>query len=427
MIDEKKDMSCVRVRQLKSSDVVSSERHNERKNISYSNINIVSEMTENNIHFKDPGNKTYMETLLELEKNSKLSRRGLRADATLFDEIIIDVNTMYFARNGGYEYARQFYEEAYRFLEKKFGSDYIISAVMHADELNKAATDELGSPTYHYHLHVTVIPVVDKEIPWSKRCKDPALRGTVKEVIHQVSHSKKWASNELLKDEMGNTLFRSDGRPKYRASYSILQDEFIEHMRTAGYLDIDRGVRGSTAEHLSSLQFQIEKDKVRLEQYEGKIDSAEEKVNDLEEKIQAESLEYDRVKVDRIDYYDIDSIRTNEYSEGKINLKKDDYEFVQGLAFESVTSRSVIRDSERKLIALQAKYNRLADRYNTLAEMCRPFLIALRMVPDIISSFVEKLLDRLGIEDLNRVRTFEETVDKIDLSDREKNKEDIRY
>ena len=423
----KKEMSCVRVKQLKPSDVAPSEKHNERKNLSYSNINVDSEMTVNNFHFKDPGDKTYMEVLLELEHSGKLSRRGLRPDATLFDEIIIDVNTMYFARNGGYEYARQFYEEAYRFIENKFGADYVISAVMHADELNKAATDELNVPTYHYHLHATVIPVVDKEILWSKRCKDPALRGTVKEVIHQVSHSKKWVSNEPLKDEYGNAVYRSDGKLKYRASYSILQDEFIDHMRSAGYTDIERGVRGSTAEHLSSLQFQIDKDKTRLEQYEDKIDSAQKKADVLDLKIIEDTLEYEFVKRDRVDYYDIGSVYTRESDDGQISLNKEDYDFVEGLAVESVTSRSVIRDSERKLSALQEKYNRLADRYNALVEKCKPFLLALRMVPDIISSFVEKLLDRLGIEDLNRVRSFEETAEKIDLSEREQSKEVTRY
>lgn len=81
------------------------------------------------------------------------------------------MNTMYFERNGGYEYAKKFYEEAYHFLEKKFGSEYVVAAVMHADEINKAATSDLGKDVYHYHLHAVVIPVVDKDILWSKRCR----------------------------------------------------------------------------------------------------------------------------------------------------------------------------------------------------------------------------------------------------------------
>ena len=51
-----------------------------------------------------------------------------------------------------------------------------------------------GEDVNHYHLHVVYIPVVEKQILWSKRCKDEALRGTVKEVITQVSRSKKWES-----------------------------------------------------------------------------------------------------------------------------------------------------------------------------------------------------------------------------------------
>ena len=72
---------------------------------------------------------------------------------------------------------------------------------MHADEINVAATEELGKEVYHYHLHAMVLPVVEKEILWSKRCKDEKLRGTVKEVVHQVSHSKKWKSDIPLTDE----------------------------------------------------------------------------------------------------------------------------------------------------------------------------------------------------------------------------------
>ena len=112
-----------------------------------------------------------------METDGLVSLRGLRKDATLFNEIVIDVNTMYFERNGGYEYAKQFYEEAFHFIEEKFGADNIISAVMHADEINVAATEELGKEVYHYHLHAMVLPVVEKEILWSKRCKDEKLRG----------------------------------------------------------------------------------------------------------------------------------------------------------------------------------------------------------------------------------------------------------
>ena len=165
----KADMSCARVKQYTAFDVSKAERHNERKNETYENMNVITERIALNVHFKKPTVPTYMEQLKQMETDGLVSLRGLRKDATLFNEIVIDVNTMYFERNGGYEYAKQFYEEAYHFIEEKFGADNVISAVMHADEINVAATEELGKEVYHYHLHAMVLPVVEKEILWSKR------------------------------------------------------------------------------------------------------------------------------------------------------------------------------------------------------------------------------------------------------------------
>ena len=42
------------------------------------------------------------------------------------------------------------------------GEQYILSAVMHADERNRAMSEALGEDVYHYHLHVVYIPVVEK-------------------------------------------------------------------------------------------------------------------------------------------------------------------------------------------------------------------------------------------------------------------------
>ena len=183
----KADMSCARVKQYTAFDVSKAERHNERKNETYENMNVITERIALNVHFKKPTVPTYMEQLKQMETDGLVSLRGLRKDATLFNEIVIDVNTMYFERNGGYEYAKQFYEEAYHFIEEKFGADNVISAVMHADEINVAATEELGKEVYHYHLHAMVLPVVEKEILWSKRCKNPELRGTQEVIfVHMV-------------------------------------------------------------------------------------------------------------------------------------------------------------------------------------------------------------------------------------------------
>ena len=252
-----KNYSVVRVAQYTRESIGMAERHIERKNQSYENMNVDSSRSYKNVHFKNCGDLTYNTTLDKMIQDGAVSLRGLKKDAKLFDELIFDVNSAYFEERGGYDFARQFYKEAYRFVREEYGKENILSAVMHADELNTALSEQLGRPVYHYHLHVVALPVVEKEILWSKRCKDPALRGTVKEVIHQISHSKKWAS-EKVTDEHGHTHLIK--------SYSLLQDRFFQHMREAGFDGFDRGERGSTAQHLSDLEYKTKKETQRMEQ-----------------------------------------------------------------------------------------------------------------------------------------------------------------
>ena len=256
-----KSYSVARVQQHTAAGIGKSERHIERKNESYENMNVDLSRTPMNVHFEACGELTYNACLDKLVADGTVSLRGLKKDAKVFDEMIFDVNTGYFEQHGGYEYAKRFYEEVFRFAEKEYGPGNIISAVMHADELNTALTEQLGHPVYHYHMHVVALPVVEKEIRWSKRCKDPVLVGTVKEVVHQVSHSKKWASRKAT-DENGHTQIVK--------SYSLLQDRFFEHMRDAGFEDFERGERGRTAEHLSVIEYKTKKESERLAGYEEK-------------------------------------------------------------------------------------------------------------------------------------------------------------
>ena len=250
-----KNYAVARVQQYTKASIGKSERHIERKNQNYENMNVDLSQTPRNVHFQSCGDLTYNSTLDKMIEEGSVSLRGLKPDAKLFDEMIFDVNTAYFEEHGGYEYACRFYEEVFRFAQKEYGPENILSAVMHADELNSALTEKLGYPVYHYHLHVVALPVVEKEIRYSKRCKDPELVGKVKEVIHQISHSKKWASQKVT-DE--------DGKSHIIKSYSLLQDRFFEHMRDAGFEDFERGERGSTAQHLSVTEFKVKQEQQRL-------------------------------------------------------------------------------------------------------------------------------------------------------------------
>ena len=197
------------VRNLAVSDkaVGNTQQHNEREKDSYRNPDIIPQRTAWNVHFKKP-TASYTDLFAQLEAAGTISTRGLKPDATHYCELVFDVNSAYFDNHGGYEFAKQFYEDAYKAAVQIVGGEqYILSAVMHADEINRAMTEALGREVYHYHLHVVYVPVVEKQILWSKRCKDKALVGTVKETVMQVSRSKKWASKPLL-DESGKPVLQ---------------------------------------------------------------------------------------------------------------------------------------------------------------------------------------------------------------------------
>ena len=196
------DRTSARNVNLTAAKIGNAQRHNEREKESYTNQDIIPERTPLNIHFKKP-TAGYQEMFDKMRADGVISTRGLKEDAHLFGELIFDVNSAYFYNHGGYDFAKQFYADAYKAaVEIVGGEQHILSAVMHADERNRAMSEALDKDVFHYHLHVVYIPVVEKQILWSKRCKDKSLVGTVKETVMQVSSSKKWASQPAL-DEQG--------------------------------------------------------------------------------------------------------------------------------------------------------------------------------------------------------------------------------
>ena len=265
---------------------------------------------------------------------------------------------------------------------------------MHADEINKAVSEDLGKEVYHYHLHAMVLPVVEKEILWSKRCKDEKLRGTVKEVINQISHSKKWKSDIPLTDEKGNPLLRKNGKPMFRASYSILQDELFEHMTEQGFKGFQRGEYGSTAEHLTSLQYQIKQDKERLDK--------------LQQRIEKVQVKYEPARHISKTLGEIEGIGQKTIT-GKVAMSKEDYAQLTALAKEGVTSRGEIGKLQDNVRYYQQRYydsatapERMNNRYNDLKEKCKPFLEALEHFPEVAKLFVEKVRQLFSIKEAQK-------------------------
>ena len=175
------------VRNLAVSDkaVGNTQQHNEREKDSYRNPDIIPQRAAWNVHLKKP-TASYTDLFAQLEADGTISTRGLKPDATHYCELVFDVNSAYFDNHGGYEFAKQFYEDAYKAAVQIVGGEqYILSAVMHADEINRAMTEALGREVYHYHLHVVYVPVVESRScgrdaartrHWSAQSRRPSCR-----------------------------------------------------------------------------------------------------------------------------------------------------------------------------------------------------------------------------------------------------------
>ena len=389
------------VRNLAVSDkaVGNTQQHNEREKDSYRNPDILPHRTEWNVHFKKP-TASYTDLFAQMEAAGTISTRGLKPDATHYCELIFDVNSAYFDNHGGYEFAKQFYADAYKAaVQIAGGEQYILSAVMHADEINRAMTEALGREVYHYHLHVVYVPVVEKQILWSKRCKDKALIGTVKETVMQVSRSKKWASKPLL-DDAGKPVLQKNGKPVLKKSYSVLQDDFFNYMRTAGYTDVERGERGSTEEHLTVTQFKVQREQERLGSLSAQIDQKEQHLTQTNKTLSKTEKELAAIqkkaavtKDALIHAQDMESLGKRTLL-GNYSLTEDELSALKKQAAHGYVVDVENRQLKQQLAAAKRDCAEWQARYRDLRNDVQPYLNALRHAPKRVRNFFENLLSQ---------------------------------
>ena len=267
---------------------------------------------------------------------------------------------------------------------------------MHADEQNIALTEEYGKPVYHYHLHVISLPVVKKEIKYSKRTKDKSLVGKVKETIMQVSHSKKWKSQKALDNE-GNEVLNDKGKPVLIKSYSLLQDRFYKYMSDNGYKDFIRGEKGSTAEHISDIEFKAKKEREKLEAITDKVKQEQNKfaetiyaAQDSEKRKNQAQKELNEIKKD-IDNYkgykgDIDNIDVGKSKlfGKKVELDNADYQNLVKYAKKGV-------DADIEITKLKEENSKLKHDFNELKEKTKDFIRAIAYAPVRVVDFFKSL------------------------------------
>lgn len=242
---------------------------------------------------------------------------------------------------------------------------------------------------------------------WSKRCKDKSLVGTVKETLMQVSRSKKWASKPAL-DADGKPMLNAKGKQILKSSYSVLQDDFFHFMRSAGYLDVERGERGSTEEHLTVTQFKVKAEQRRLEAVSEQVAQAEqtlENVNDAAEKqeqrLHALKKETKTAKAAALTAREIKAMGKKNPITGNVSLTPQESATLKkyavgGLALkaENAKLREQLTAAEKAASIWKQRYEALHNKYTELKKKAQPYLDALEAAGEKVRTFVHDILAR---------------------------------
>ena len=197
--------AIIRNEKYKRANLKGIYRHNERKNINYSNTNIDKEHTHLNYHIKQP-QYSYEKEFERVKKEYDLKGQ-IKEVSNIVCEYIITSDKEFFEEIG-MEETKRYFQTAYGFVckYKDLGEKYILSAVVHMDE---------ETP----HMHLCFIPVVHT---LDKQAKE----------IEKIACSEFW---------------------KAKDSYRQLQNAFYEYVTEHKFV-LERG-KTSAKEHISVEQY----------------------------------------------------------------------------------------------------------------------------------------------------------------------------
>ena len=213
----------------------------------------------------------------------------------------------------------------------------------------------------------------------------------------QVSRSKKWASKPIL-DESGKPVLQKNGKPVLKKSYSILQDDFFNFMRAAGYTDVERGERGSTEEHLTVTQFKVQREQERLDSLTAQIDQKEQHLTQTSKTLSKKEKELAAVqkkaavtKDALIHARDLDDIGKRTFL-GNYSLTEDELSALKKQATHGYMMDVENRRLKEELSAAKKEAVRWSNKYHDLWYDVKPYLDAFHRAPKLVRGFLEKIL-----------------------------------
>ncbi|MCC8065542.1 MAG: recombinase, partial [Clostridiales bacterium] len=204
-------------------------------------------------------------------------------------------------------------------------------------------------------------------------------------------------------------------------SYSVLQADFVQHMRAAGYTDVERGERGSSEEHLTVTQFKVMQEEKRLEGLTEKIQQSGTELAAVQQQLTSghdaiQQMESDTRKAEKaadaaekkmtkaeqalrtqsMTFMKIDSMGKKTLT-GNIAFAPDDAEELKELAKKGVTADRRISDLEDKVARAQKDVDIWKQRYKKLLDQVQNYLAAVQKAPERVADFLRRVIQERDI------------------------------
>ena len=341
----------------KKGNVFGLQKHNQRENENYSNMDIDKARTPLNYDLVNQEGINYLKRVKAIIEANRASERAIRRDATVYCECIISSDSAFF-ENLTEDKQKEFFKSSLDYLKNKIGEEFIISANVHLDETTP-------------HMHVGFVPIIENSLS-----------------------AKKLIDRKFLRE---------------------VQDQLPAYLKNLGF-DIQRGVKDSKRKHKDTKELKKELDR----EYENRCNdinavldykkTLEEKIERLKLELNDMTIEYDEVtkalNKNSLNMSQINEIKVEPlfFSEDKIKIGKADFKRLKDSALKAYAQHNLYATVLSQLKSLKEQkafyrkeleesrkgrasdYNKLNSEINSLTKENKKLWLEINKVNEIIES-----------------------------------------
>ena len=169
-------------------------------------------------------------------------------------------------------------------------------------------------------------------------------------------------------------------------------------MRTAGYTDVERGERGSTEEHLTVTQFKVQREQERLDTLTAQADQqaqslakTSQTLSKKEKELAAVQKKATLTKEALIHARDLEYIGKRTFL-GNYSLTEEEFSKFKKQADHGYMMDVENRRLKEELSTAKKEAAHWGQKYHELWYEVKPYLDALHRAPELVRSFLEKIL-----------------------------------